>query len=108
MKRTDNLFKRMIASVLACTLIFGLCSCDEEDWSDDQTEESVPDESPSGLSAGFMDCCEVKWNWSTSAPTLIRSRILWTECRQTATPTELQAIKLTKPGNRCTDRSLTC
>ena len=53
MKKTANFFKRMIASVMACSMIFSLCACDEEDWDDDQTEESVPDESDPGNNGGY-------------------------------------------------------
>lgn len=53
MKKTANFFKRMIASVMTCSMIFSLCACDEEDWDDDQTEESVPDESDPGNNGGY-------------------------------------------------------
>ena len=45
MKRTDKIVKKLLASVLACTMIMGLCACDDEGYDEDWTEESVPDES---------------------------------------------------------------
>ena len=45
MKRIKRISKKLIASVMACTMIMGLCACDDEGYDEDWTEESVPDES---------------------------------------------------------------
>ena len=45
MKRISMISKKLIASVMACTMIMGLCACDDEGYDEDWTEESVPDES---------------------------------------------------------------
>ena len=45
MKRTNRIVEKLIASLMACTMILGICSCDDEGFDEELTEDSVLEES---------------------------------------------------------------
>ncbi len=81
MKRTDKIVKKLLASVLACTMIMGLCACDDEGYDEDWTEESVPDESVpddeggnGGVRSADVTAMQMSVNKETGEMTIVRPK----------------------------------
>ena len=82
MKRTDKIVKKLLASVLACTMIMGLCACDDEGYDEDWTEESVPDESVpddeggnGGVRSADVTAMQMSVNKETGEMSIVRPSI---------------------------------